>query len=397
MRQFFLSLCILIINADFLSAQYDYEFKPTIAVLPFTINSQYIDPSENKTVLISLLDSIDVLREELAKTKKKKEQEKIQNEINTLEDKYNAAYAEWIKIEDAAAIRNICTANIKKLDMFDVLPYEDLDAFISERNIILTEIYRPAYYTLFAEADIGFIFCADIETVEIKNEKNYRVVFTLINIKSGTFYKSDTASMKTTGQGITNGINAMSAKFFSRINLTYEDLIKAVHEPDYKTGYIGPAGGIIFFVKSNHSGGWRYLEAAPEDSPPLAWGAGDTGEPDVKGTTLELGEGLRNTNLIVSLTNPNGTDTTAAQYCFLLSIERDGKKYDDWFLPSLNELNILCRVLKAEGKGGLKDASYWSSSQSAAKTAWFETFNNGRVYPNGYKGDKLYVRAIRAF
>jgi hypothetical protein len=41
----------------------------------------------------------------------------------------------------------------------------------------------------------------------------------------------------------------------------------ALLAPTYKIGDTGPAGGFVFYDKGNNSGGWRYLEAAPEDSP----------------------------------------------------------------------------------------------------------------------------------
>ena len=64
------------------------------------------------------------------------------------------------------------------------------------------------------------------------------------------------------------------------LSIRKADVIAAV----YKVGDTGPAGGIVFYDKGNNSGGWRYLEAAPEDSEKGNWGSNS-----VDGTKADIG------------------------------------------------------------------------------------------------------------
>ena len=60
----------------------------------------------------------------------------------------------------------------------------------------------------------------------------------------------------------------------------------------------------------------------------------------VGGPQLEAGSGEGNTDKIIT-EYPNDTvSTAAASYSTVSSV--NGKTYDDWFLPSSNELNGIC-------------------------------------------------------
>jgi hypothetical protein len=71
--------------------------------------------------------------------------------------------------------------------------------------------------------------------------------------------------------------------------------------------------------------------------------------------------------------------------------------YRDWFLPSLDELDLMCRNLYQKGLGGFFDGFYWSSTQRNSDLAWnifFPFYSHG---PYEYKMDEINVRAVRAF
>ena len=172
-----------------------------------------------------------------------------------------------------------------------------------------------------------------------------------------------------------------------------------------KTGYgaKGPVGGYIFYDcdADNTSGnkdrlrsvecGWRYLEAAPEDLPETyAWG--DDGS---FGTKTGIGEGRNNTNIIVNNASNKRKDN-AAMACVMYA----GGGYSDWFLPSLDELNLMYENLKEKGVGNFhQDAWYWSGSENSYSNAWCQNFGNGRQY-NDYRYYGNYdccVRPVRAF
>ena len=158
-------------------------------------------------------------------------------------------------------------------------------------------------------------------------------------------------------------------------------------------GVTGPAGGYVFFDKGSYSEGWRYLEAASIDqSSGIEWdGYGTT----LGVTSIAVGTGLDNTTAIVSAL---GSGTYAAKICYDLVLNG----FDDWFLPSRGELNLMYSNLHIQGIGGFSDAPfYWSSSEwsnadFSAIYAWLQNFSNGSQGGNS-KYYAYRVRAVRAF
>ena len=84
--------------------------------------------------------------------------------------------------------------------------------------------------------------------------------------------------------------------------------------------------------------------------------------------------------------------------------------YDDWFLPSEQELLSIYKNLISEGIGNFYDAFYWSSTESlnpdpnnpAFKFMSAINFNKDVTQGGGnikevMKYEKCHVRAIRAF
>jgi len=69
-------------------------------------------------------------------------------------------------------------------------------------------------------------------------------------------------------------------------------------------------------------------------------------------------------------------------------------QYDDWYLPSKDELNQLYQQQTAIG--GFEGDYYWSSTEYNNGNAWFQFFTNGSQ--SGYgKSNPCYVRAVRVF
>jgi hypothetical protein len=160
----------------------------------------------------------------------------------------------------------------------------------------------------------------------------------------------------------------------------------------YKVGDKGPAGGIVFYDKGRVLNGWRYLEAAPRDEPTAEWGANGK---NVGGTNTGVGAGKRNTELILEyLKSTTGETGRAAQFCD----EQFAGEFDDWFLPSKDELNLMYQNLKVKGLGGFGSGYYWSSSESSGSGyyALAQRFSNGSQDINS-KSDPRSVRAIRQF
>ena len=152
-------------------------------------------------------------------------------------------------------------------------------------------------------------------------------------------------------------------------------------------------GGIIFFVDGSH-GLIAYTSDIDND---IEWGCegylqtGTVSEiyNDEKGQ--EVGAGKSNTEAIVAGCTEYDC---AARYCN----DFVANGYDDWFLPSIDELRWL---YEARSEVGVSFYDYWSSSESSNTTALSINFSQGYGYDinraGGIKGLKYAVRPVRAF
>lgn len=141
-------------------------------------------------------------------------------------------------------------------------------------------------------------------------------------------------------------------------------------------------GGVIFYLDGNGGG---LIAASSDQSTGLQWGCVGT---IILGTEeTAIGMGNQNTNYIEAGCITNGT---AADICANLNLEG----YNDWFLPSKDELNEM--YVNKEAIGGFVSDNYWSSSQYNSGNAWGQYFGNGGA---GYISKEFSnnVRAIRAF
>ena len=83
---------------------------------------------------------------------------------------------------------------------------------------------------------------------------------------------------------------------------------------------------------------------------------------------------------------------TAAQICDTLNLNG----YNDWYLPSINELNKLYQNSAAIG-GFVFNHDYWSSYEYNSDDAWSLFFGNGVDYHTQKSSTEIHVRAVRAF
>ncbi|MBQ0071243.1 MAG: carboxypeptidase regulatory-like domain-containing protein, partial [Spirochaetales bacterium] len=174
----------------------------------------------------------------------------------------------------------------------------------------------------------------------------------------------------------------------------------------YQIGDRGPAGGWVFYDKGFYSEGWRYLEAAPTDLGSYKfcyYQRNDNAPREAIYTMQTVGSGRMNTNLLSMLmldhaysesdSNAKSNDF-AARMCF--DYEVNG--YDDWFLPSKDELNLMYINLKANGIGSFENFNYWSSSMSDYYgNIWTQYFGNGSLCVSTGAVIQNKVRAVRAF
>ncbi len=168
----------------------------------------------------------------------------------------------------------------------------------------------------------------------------------------------------------------------------------------------GPAGGWIAYINQNAEvDGWKYLECAPYDLPPAPWINKSLLNTKIGCTSREIGKGWENSKAIVM--QPGHTES-AAQKCLDLSING----YDDWFLPSEDELLAVCWNLRGieykafhneflnpelkEEVGGLAIKRYYTSTECTEDYSWIIFMLDGS-YSTQYKWEKHLVRAVRTF
>ena len=196
---------------------------------------------------------------------------------------------------------------------------------------------------------------------------------------------------------------------------------------DYKIGDTGPGGGIVFFVdRYNEYSGFTYLEVAPReidansngvadaidwsDTTTKCYASGSTTAdqscdtesiyPDtVSGTTqiasrttaTRIGSGSANTLAIIARHDAETPAVSKALYAAgsadnYSNTPTGGSAVTDWFLPSYSEMVMLFQNFPHFKPGAITlsvvgtCSAYWTSSETAAATAWRVT-PNSRTWP----------------
>jgi len=163
----------------------------------------------------------------------------------------------------------------------------------------------------------------------------------------------------------------------------------------YKIGDTGPAGGVIFYDKGNNTEGWRYLEAAPVEAEFQATWSDNSFyvNDDTYKTRKEVGYGKRNTQFIVEkFRQTTGNWNSAAQKANDFSFNG----FEDWFLPSQGELDLIFGNLKRKNLVDFKNEWYWSSTEDGYYNSYCQNFRDGKMNERG-KNNNFYVRPIRQF
>jgi len=205
----------------------------------------------------------------------------------------------------------------------------------------------------------------------------------------------------------------------------------------YKVGDIGPGGGRVFYASttgfncgpdytatgSPYNFECYYLEAAPTTGAnawtdaAYPWSGNTTttvnnaSAPETA-TATAIGWGYRNTLAIVlQNATANKAGTISRAY-------RGPNNLSDWYLPSFDELNQMCKWAKGvswtsdatvcsggtinsgAGAAGFGNYDYWSSSD---RGTGYGDYARYQWFPTGFQGQTaksittLYVRPIRAF
>jgi hypothetical protein len=273
----------------------------------------------------------------------------------------------------------------------------------------------------------------------------------LVSLSTGAFTEAVnetgvTVANNQDGLGFTITLDSLyspiAADQVYKITIESKDSVDAA-PISYSVGDVGPGGGIVFYVSATNftSTGstcnttCKYLEVAPAtwqteviaEDINYQWSSdtSNTTGQDITTASTErgisidssyekfnwkIGQGFYNTSVM----KVSGA-TSAAQAAVLAYA--GSSTAGQWFIPSMNELNELCKYARGlttgnpeercSGFGTLKSGTsnngggfvgtyYWSSSEFSSSNTWFQKLDDGYLLHYG-KSSGFRVRPIRAF
>ena len=157
-------------------------------------------------------------------------------------------------------------------------------------------------------------------------------------------------------------------------------------------------GGIIAYLLQSDDRGYEAsqqhgLIVALEDQGGMdvLWWNEVLGDVETKALGNLIGDGLSNTELIVSI---QGEGVYAAKICMDYEVAENEVVYDDWFLPSKGELAEIYENIDELGEF---KTTYWSSTEAERNQgAWRQNlFNSAQNVSKKY--EPYSVRPIRSF
>ncbi len=208
----------------------------------------------------------------------------------------------------------------------------------------------------------------------------------------------------------------------------------------YSLGQTGPGGGKVFYVATTPfscgptlAATCTYLEAVPflwmseadfkgdlvdvnrswSESTPVDLQRGPFGI--TGGTATAIGSGYQNTKAMFDVGNDN-TAVSAGALAYAYTVTVSGVVFDDWYLPSKDELNQMCKWQRGitgealttlttgctggtinSGVGAVGfEGNYWTSTEANDFTVHTQDFTSGGQQ-NRAKQEGGRVRPIRAF
>jgi len=159
-------------------------------------------------------------------------------------------------------------------------------------------------------------------------------------------------------------------------------------------------GGIVFWVDETGQHGLVCAKEDQDGGGGIQWHNGSYTDTEAHGDGICSGE--MNTMLIIANQGSN-SDNYAAGVCANYTVTEGGITYGDWYLPSIEELNMMYQnkgiidpTALETGGNAFNSSYYWSSTEYFTNSAWFRDFGGGSQ-SGGYKDIKARVRAVRAF
>ena len=166
--------------------------------------------------------------------------------------------------------------------------------------------------------------------------------------------------------------------------------------------YIGEqfGGGIIFHLYKDSLGVEHGLIVSTLDQ---STGSSYSNIDATASGAISTWDGQANTNILK--TQGGALGVGAWRLCDEYTVIVGSITYGDWYLPAIDELNLLYNnrfntnktLATIAGTNQLVYESYWSSSEWSATSAFVFSFQPGVASYNGVKGASYFVRAIRKF
>ncbi|MCX6256832.1 MAG: DUF1566 domain-containing protein [Bacteroidia bacterium] len=241
---------------------------------------------------------------------------------------------------------------------------------------------------IYAETHTAQTNANGLVTIEIGNGTPVSGVFSTINWANGPYFvKNETDPLGGTNYTLTGVSQLMSVPY----------ALFAEKCSTSSSHYIGElyGGGVVFHVYKDNNGNEHGLIVSLNDlSSGAEWGLNGTDVPNCE----SIWNGAANTSSIISA---GGLANDAAGLC---NASCSGGQ-TDWYLPSIQELNLLWinlfdvnKTLNAtSGAQEIEANHYWSSTETDANYAWYIGFGYGTINNSQSKLSSYYVRGVRAY
>ena len=165
-------------------------------------------------------------------------------------------------------------------------------------------------------------------------------------------------------------------------------------------------GGIIFWVDETKQHGLIVAQIDTNQGAGIQWQNGESGDKITNARSNGLYAGLSNTYLIVSQqTIDDQEGDFAARSAQNFAVLSDGVSpctqealcYGNWYLPSLNELQLLRANLHDKRFGAFSESTYWSSTEINVNQALTMNWVTGESVLHDKSSTEPKVRAVHAF
>jgi hypothetical protein len=253
---------------------------------------------------------------------------------------------------DSITVRNLVESQMVGTRKYQIITRDEIDKLLDNQQIQVSSISSSENIKKLQLQNISYIVTGSVDAMD----NDYAVTVKVLDVATGQFSHSDNDFMGSASRDLYNGINGFMSKFVAGMESRGGQLVQTGQQQNrvtYKIGDAGPGGGIVFTVEGN--------------------------------TGMEVSR-------LLGEYNWDGAIQAARNY--------RGGGFNDWYLPSIGELDLIYQNLQKSGIVNLGTSSYWSSSQGNDNNAWSQRFRDGYQGGIGFRNTKretCSVRAVRAF